>query len=588
MSVVWRAFDEVLGRDVAVKALAGRYAADHAARRRIRAEAQAVARLSHPHVANVYDYGEASDADGHPLPYVVMELLTGRTLAERLAKGALPWRTALRIGAEVASALAAAHARGLVHQDIKPANVMLTADGAKVVDFGIAAVAGELAAGPGGVLLGTPAYLAPERLSGGPAVPATDVYALCLLIYRMLTRSRPWPAETTTDLLAAHAYLEPQPLPPIAGLPPAVAELTRRGLAKDPEDRPTSREVARTLAAAAGIQVPLGGLRPIDMDDTGADERATTEAIAESAVVLPARSEQVRPGRLRDAWVALATPARSGEATGPATDSPGAAGRGRLVQIGAGLAGLGLAAVVLATCASPGPERSNQAAAGRAGVGVSRAPADGAPCYVRYQVRRDVPGSFQVALTVQNTSTVAVNGWSLGFSFEGDQIITGGSGAQFSQAGAAVTVRNDAANVYLPPSGAATAVFEATYGQDNRMPTRFALDGAECAYALIGATGTTTSGGPPLRNPGGAAGASGLPGGGAGVPTGPQPGGGTAGVPTDTGVVTTAPATPPDTSQPTTPPQTNAPSETPTPGTSTTQSTSESTSSLTVTVPAPS
>ena len=169
MAEVWRARDEVLGRTVAVKLLAGKHAGEPEARDRIRAEARAAAALSHPNIAQVYDYGEAHEY-GAALPYVVMELIRGGTLQDRMDAGPLSPRFAMRVAAEVAAALAAAHADGLVHRDIKPANVMVTETGAKVVDFGIAA-----AINPGGTgeedfeVLGTPAYLAPERLIGdGP------------------------------------------------------------------------------------------------------------------------------------------------------------------------------------------------------------------------------------------------------------------------------------------------------------------------------------------------------------------------------------------------------------------------------------
>src|SRR2546429_2890605 len=161
MSVVWRAYDEVLGRPVAVKVLAGE-AVDDASRDWIRAEAQAAARLSHPHITGVHDYGESRTAGGERLPYVVMELVNGPTLAQRLAKGRLPVRTALLVGAQVAAALAAAHARGLVHRDVKPGNVLLSPAGAKVVDFGIAAVAGAPGGSPSpGIGWGPPAHPPP-------------------------------------------------------------------------------------------------------------------------------------------------------------------------------------------------------------------------------------------------------------------------------------------------------------------------------------------------------------------------------------------------------------------------------------------
>jgi serine/threonine-protein kinase len=257
MSVVWRGFDEVLGRQVAVKVLPPSTSADPAFRRRLRAEAQAAARLSHPHITNVYDYGEATTVDGEPVPYVVMELIDGESLAAVLARvRRLPWQAAVRISAEVAAALAAAHSRGIVHRDVTPANVMLTPTGAKVVDFGISALIGENDIDPDGSLLGTPAYLAPERLEGGQVSPATDVYAVGLLIYRTLIGQLPWDVGTTTALLRAHQYTEPEPLPPVEGLPSAVAALVGRCLEKRPADRPSSAELAHVLTGiSAGAPV---------------------------------------------------------------------------------------------------------------------------------------------------------------------------------------------------------------------------------------------------------------------------------------------------------------------------------------------
>ncbi|MFJ2084174.1 serine/threonine-protein kinase [Micromonospora chokoriensis] len=257
MSAVHRAYDEVLERDVAVKVLV---ASDAGARQRIQGEARAAARLSHPHVTGVYDYGESS-VDGVQVPFVVMELLGGHTLEQRLAVGPLPPRAGLRVCAEVASALADAHARGLVHRDIKPGNVMLTPTGAKVLDFGIAAAAGDSEIDFEGRLLGTPAYLAPERLEAGEVLPACDVYALGLLLHRVLTGRLPWPAEAQSGMLRAHTHVEPAPLPPIEGVPSEVHRLYRWCLARDPADRPPAVEAARILldAAAASPAAEVSG-----------------------------------------------------------------------------------------------------------------------------------------------------------------------------------------------------------------------------------------------------------------------------------------------------------------------------------------
>jgi hypothetical protein len=248
MAVVWKAHDEVLNRPVAIKVLAGRYADDEPSRARIQAEARAAATLSHPNITQIYDYGE-SDDDGVRLPYVVMELINGPTLAERVLQGPVPPRAAFRIGGEVASALAAAHAHGLVHRDIKPANVMVTPARAKVVDFGIAASAGP--GRPDDELLGTPAYLAPERLLSDRIEPASDVYALGVLLYRMLANNSPWSVDTTTQMLDAHVYVEPEPLPQLTGVPAGVVDLINRCLLKDPADRPSASEASETLLEAA-------------------------------------------------------------------------------------------------------------------------------------------------------------------------------------------------------------------------------------------------------------------------------------------------------------------------------------------------
>ncbi|MBO0869572.1 MAG: protein kinase, partial [Micromonosporaceae bacterium] len=253
MSVVWRGFDDLLGRPVAVKVLAAPIAADPAFRAAIYREARSAARLSHPHITHVYDYGEAELPDGETVSYVVMELLEGRTLHQRLAEAPLAWPEAVRIAGQVADALAAAHRRGIVHRDIAPPNVVLTPTGAKVLDFGIAALAGGRGDPDGGGLLGTPAYVAPERLADAPAAPAADVYALGALLYESLTGEPPFAASTWDEL--AEAYRGDAPVRPllVPGLPPEVAEVCARCLSRDPALRPGSAEVARILAAVSQL-----------------------------------------------------------------------------------------------------------------------------------------------------------------------------------------------------------------------------------------------------------------------------------------------------------------------------------------------
>jgi serine/threonine-protein kinase len=250
MSVVWRGVDTVLARPVAVKVLAGPLAADPAFRTVIEREALAAARLTHPHLTHVYDYGEATLPDGHVVPYVVMELLTGLPLAERLLDGPLPWPEAVRLCAQVADGLAAAHRRGIVHRDIAPANVMLTGTGAKLLDFGIATPAGTRGEADEGSLLGTPAYMAPERLDDPPAAPAIDVYGLGALLYESLAGRPVLAAGTWAALAQVHrSGVRIAPLA-VEGLPASVDLLCQRCLDPDPAARPGSAEVARSLRAA--------------------------------------------------------------------------------------------------------------------------------------------------------------------------------------------------------------------------------------------------------------------------------------------------------------------------------------------------
>jgi eukaryotic-like serine/threonine-protein kinase len=254
MSVVWRAADEVLGRTVAVKVLNSVQASGAAPRAIVLAEAQATARVAHPNVASVFDYGESVSPDGTTVPYVVMELLAGTSLAQRLASGPLEPPAALWVATEVAAGLAAAHHVGLVHRDVKPGNVILSPAGTKVVDFGIAAIAGE----PDGLdadgrVVGTRLYLPPERLRRGVAVPASDMYSWGVLLHCMLTGRPPWPDDATLLQRAEHL----RRAGPLPGVPAEVDGVFRRCLEPDPSARPTAREAALVVGAAAGIPFAL-------------------------------------------------------------------------------------------------------------------------------------------------------------------------------------------------------------------------------------------------------------------------------------------------------------------------------------------
>ncbi|MBQ0901735.1 serine/threonine-protein kinase [Micromonospora sp. U21] len=279
MSVIWRARDEVLDRVVALKVLAPSLAADARFRDMVREEARAAAQLVHPHVTSVHDYGETVAPDGAITSFVVMELLNGEELKLRLTEGPLPWAEAVQVGAQVADALAAAHRLGIVHRDITPANVMMTWVGVKVLDFGIATRIGAPDEDEDGGTFGTPAYVAPERLDGAPAQPATDVYSLGVLLHEALTGRVPYPADTWEQLSDA---LDSGPPPTLAGLPelpPTVARICLRSLARDPADRPTARQVATVLRdhllPADTTAAPTLALPPATPVPVAGGERAT-------------------------------------------------------------------------------------------------------------------------------------------------------------------------------------------------------------------------------------------------------------------------------------------------------------------------
>lgn len=255
MSRVWRASDEVLGRPVAIKVLSASVATDPALSETTWREARAAGRLTHPHVTRIYDYGQAALSAGDPAPFLVMELVEGQNLAQRLADGPLPWPAAVRVASQVAAALAAAHQVGMVHHDIKPGNVMLTADGAKVLDFGIAALVG---AGHQGLLAGTPTYTAPERVAQAPARPENDLYSLGVMLYEMLT-GQPPARLATWGQARAHRTGSVPDLPHLPGMPDAVSALVRACLSPEPDARPTARRAATVLARAAGMPDPSSG-----------------------------------------------------------------------------------------------------------------------------------------------------------------------------------------------------------------------------------------------------------------------------------------------------------------------------------------
>ncbi len=258
MGEVYRARDTRLGRDVAVKVLPPEMAVDPERRARFEREARAVAALNHPNICVIHDVGREGAID-----YLVMELVEGDSLAQRLGRGPLALADTLRVGAEIAEALDRAHRAGIIHRDLKPGNIMLARSGAKLMDFGLARAGGALMAGGDGTqlatmsrpvtaeghIVGTFQYMAPEQLEGREADARSDVWALGATLYEMATGERPFVGDSTASLIGAIMRAEPRPLAERApATPPALERIIRTCLAKDPEQRwQSAGDVGRML-----------------------------------------------------------------------------------------------------------------------------------------------------------------------------------------------------------------------------------------------------------------------------------------------------------------------------------------------------
>ncbi|GIE96203.1 serine/threonine-protein kinase [Paractinoplanes rishiriensis] len=503
MSVIWRGYDETLGRSVAVKVLSPRHADDRTFRDRLRQEALAAARLNHPHITGIFDFGESPLNERLTVPFVVMELNDGESVAARLGRqGPLPWRAAVTVAAEVASALATAHARGLVHRDVTPSNVMLTGAGAKVVDFGISAIVGQRDAAPDGSLLGTPAYLAPERLAGAQVSAATDVYAMGLLLYRMLTARLPWPAETTAEALRAHLYADPDPLPDLDGLPAAVAEMCLACLAKNPDDRPGAAEAAHALGAAVGVQPVIPPLRERP-DDAPPPVRATVTAGVVPGFALGRLVGPIGLLRLR-AGLKLGGMLRLGSAIRPLGGGLFAGGGLTRQLLSGGLlrgrhrmqAAVVTTALVLGAGAGWAATRkapeAEQAQAAGAGVAAG-ATAGSATCAVRYQLRQDSGTEYEALLTVATTDEIGRLPWRVQFSYPGSQRLTGMPKA-VSQKGRKVVAKGN--------GKLRTFTLRGAYREYNPLPIAFTLDGRRCRAEVVGSAAVESVSSPkkPKRN----------------------------------------------------------------------------------------
>ncbi|MEU7826645.1 protein kinase [Catellatospora sp. NPDC049133] len=437
MAVVWRAYDQVLHRTVAVKMLSPRLVAQPDNLRLLRAEALAVAGLSHPRITSVYDYGQQR-LDGHEQPYLVMELVDGVTLRQTLREAAtgLGWQATLSITAQVAAALAAAHARGIVHRDVTPANIMLTAAGVKVLDFGICVLAG-FDDGQEDELVGTVDYIAPERVTGRSAVtPASDVYSLGMVMYRCLSGHLPWEPTTPTRRLRQHVFSPPDVLPPVPGMPPAIRELCLSCLAKNPDDRPTAAEL---VAGLAEWSVPEPRLAQ------AADEQTHTRLLA-----LPAELTRRDPNPVTDVAGRVAAAVR----TMP---------RRRRAGLSAGaLAVTGLVGVLVLNA---GPDVAD----------ATQTTPPAQSCHVSLQIH--TAGTEYTASLAVGTSGRRPQRWQLTFTVPDGWRVGGVRAGEVRQDGPRVVVTGRTALVAGSPSAVALA---GTARASAGLPARFELDGTAC------------------------------------------------------------------------------------------------------------
>ncbi|GIJ24092.1 serine/threonine-protein kinase [Micromonospora lutea] len=422
MATVWRGYDLRLQRTVAVKLLSAPLLSDPAARDRIRREALAAARLDHPGVARVYDYGEQWHLTRTPTPFLVMEFVTGSTLAAHLrAAGPLPPGEVLRIGRQVAAALAAAHEQGIVHRDVKPGNIMLTPGGVKVVDFGIAVGAGDDPAELDGQLWGTPNYLPPELVVTGEAVPAGDVFALGVVLIECLTGQDP-----------QRAPHEPVSAPAVEGLSAHHAHLIDRCVATDPDQRPSAGELAEALSG------PTTAVRPA----SGAEV---------TRLVVPTRavSGPTRPvGR-----------------------------RGRRSTVVGRRRGLVLAAPAAAVVALAGILPGLVAA----DEGSADPPVSEAGCTVGYRAQQAADGHFTAQISVTGSGQPAAGRRALTFTLPASQHLLDVRGATWSHDDQRVTLR--LAEPSEPGAGVTATLHGRVEAGGHETPDRFSLAGVACQHA---------------------------------------------------------------------------------------------------------
>ena len=290
VSVVYAAVDTLNNRHVAIKMLDPTHEHDTRAQERIRREAIITDRMRHPSVPRVYGYGDSDLGDGTSIPYFVMELLVGTVLADYLTNGRLPWLDAVQVAATIGDVLAVAHRRGVVHRDLTPANIMMTEQGAQIIDFGVAVTITTPDRDSGPYVLTPRATLANDF--AGPGEPADDVHALGVLLYQMVTGAPPFvnqPPPTVTATLRLEA---PIPVIAVPDVPRGVVEICRRCVAKHPSDRPDAATVALDLWALIVPQYEQAAYEQTAYEQTAYDQTAYDQAPYDQAPYEQAPYEQ--------------------------------------------------------------------------------------------------------------------------------------------------------------------------------------------------------------------------------------------------------------------------------------------------------
>lgn len=357
MATVRRAFDRRLERWVAVKLLAEHLADDPQFIQRFQREAKSAARLVHPNIVQVFDYGFDPESGRY---YIVMEYVQGRSGAELLKEhGRLSVEATMHLADGACRALAHAHRHGVIHRDVKPGNIMLADDGqVKLADFGIAWAGDSLTVTQHGAVLGTVAYLAPEQATGGKATPQADVYGLGVVIFQLMTGRLPFAGQTLPELVLAQQEQRPPSLDRlVTGVPPRVAAAVAQALSYDPADRPASAAELRAALfgtdMTAATRVAAGAEDATQITRLGDDATGVTR-VSRRAALTGGLADATGVHRLqpRPATGAHA-PAGWNDGYGPASQAPpsatpaphtksGVAGRVlRTVLVGAVMAAAG-------------------------------------------------------------------------------------------------------------------------------------------------------------------------------------------------------------------------------------------------------